>query len=198
MRTIALLAGALAIAAVAWQPATADADLGVGISHGEIAIEEDLSRGGRYRIPTVTVTNTGTESSRYEVVITFIQDQEQITPDPDWFSFDPQAFDLDPGQSQPVSIALNVGDDAEPGDYFALIEAHPIQADSGVTIGVAAATKLSFHVDPSSTLELWRLRIAQFFEDNSPLSIVLPPALAGLFLLYFISRRFSLRIERRR
>lgn len=198
MRILPLLAGALTIAAVAWQPAPAVADLGVGISHGEITIEDDLSRGGRYRVPSVTVTNTGTEPSRYEVVITFIQDQEEITPEPDWFRFDPQAFDLDPGQSQTVSIALNVGDGADPGDYFALIEAHPIQADSGVTIGVAAATKLSFHVDPSSTLELWRLRIAHFFDDNSPFSIVLPPTLAGLLLVYFISRRFRLRIERRR
>ena len=197
MRILPLLAGALTIAAVAWQPATAIADLGVGISHGEIVIDDDLSRGGRYQVPSVTVTNTGTEPSRYEVVITFIQDQEEIMPDPDWFRFDPQAFDLDPGQSQPVNIALNVDDGAKPGDYFALIEAHPIQADSGVTIGVAAATKLSFHVKPSSTLELWRLRIAQFFDDNSPFSVVIPPALAGLLLLYLISRRFRLRIERR-
>ncbi len=197
MRILPLLAGALTIAALAQQPATAVADLGVGISLGEIVIEEKLNRGGRHRLPSVTVSNTGTEPSRYEVVITFIQDQEELKPEPDWFRFDPQAFDLDPGESQAVSIGLDIGNGAESGDYFALIEAHPIQADSGVTVGVAAATKLSVHVDPSSTLELWRLRIAQFFDDSSPFSIVLPPTLAGLFLLYFISRRFRLRIERR-
>lgn len=35
-------------------------------------------------------------------------------------------------------------------------------------------------------------------EDNSPFSIVLPLTLAGLLLLYFLSRRFRLRIGRRR
>jgi len=192
-----LLAGALAIAAVAWQPAIAIADLGVGISHGEIAIEEELSKGGRYRVPAVTVTNTGTEPARYEVVITFIQDQRELRPDPGWFRFEPQAFDLDPGQSETVSIALNVGDGAEPGDYFALIEAHPIQAESGVTVGVAAATKLYFEVKPSNVFELWRLRVAHFFEDTGPYSIVIPPIVAGLILLTILSRRFRLRIERR-
>ena len=198
MRTIVLLASALVLGTLVQLYGTALADLGVGISHSEIVIDDDLSRGGRYRVPSVTVTNTGTEQSRYEVVISFIQDREELTPNPDWFRFDPQAFDLDPGQAQLVTIALNVDDGAEPGDYFALIEAHPIRADSGITVGVAAATKLSFHIEPSSTLELWRLRIARFFDDNSPFSIVLPPTLAGLILLYFISRRFSLRIERRR
>lgn len=63
---------------------------------------------------------------------------------------------------------------------------------------MAAATKLSFEVKPSNFFQLWRLRIAHFFEDNSPFSIVLPPTLAGLLLLYLLSRRFRLRVERRR
>src|SRR3972149_6937993 len=197
MQTLLLLAGALTMAAIAWRSTTAAAQTGVGISHGEIAVEEDLSRGGRYELPGVTVTNTGTEAARYEVVISSIQDQRELLPESGWFRFQPQAFDLTPGQSQVVSIALNVGSSAEPGDYFSLIEAHPIQPEEGVTIGVAAATKLSFHVKPSSTLELWRLRIAHFFEDNSPFSIVLPPTLAGLLVTYFLARRFRLRIERR-
>lgn len=197
MRKLAVLAGALTIAALAGRPATAAADLGVGISHSEITVEEELAQGGRYQLPAVTVTNTGTEAARYEVVITFIQDQPQIRPEADWLRFQPQAFDLTPGQSQTVSIALSVDGGAEPGDYFALIEAHPIQADTGVTIGVAAAAKLSFEVKPSNLFELWRLRIAHFFEDNSPYSIVLPPTIAGLALVYFLSRRFRLRIERR-
>ena len=35
-------------------------------------------------------------------------------------------------------------------------------------------------------------------KDNYPFSIGLTPTLAGLLLLYFLSRRFRLRIERRR
>jgi hypothetical protein len=197
MRTLLLLMLAVATGLLAGHSGPAYADLGVGISHAAIAIEETLSQGGRYSVPSVTVTNTGTEPSRYEVTVTSIQDQRELIPDPNWFHFDPQSFDLEPGQSRTVTIALHVGDGAEPGDYFALIEAHPIQAESGVTVGVAAATKLTFEVEPSSFLELWRLRIAHFFEDTGPYSIVIPPIIAGLILLTILSRRFRLRIERR-
>lgn len=174
------------------------ADVGVGISHSEITVEEKLAQGGRYRLPSVTVTNTGTDAGRYEVVITQIQDQEELRPDPDWFRFDPESFNLEPGQSQVVSINLNVEDGAEPGDYFSLIEAHPIQEETGITIGVAAAAKLSFEVKPSGFLELWRLRIAHFFEDTSPFTTILPPIVAGALLLYFLGRRFRVRIEWRK
>jgi hypothetical protein len=193
-----LLVAALALAALVQPSGAALADLGVGISHGEIVIDEKLAQGSRQRLPSVTVSNTGPESARYEVVISFVQDQRELRPDPDWFRFEPQAFDLDPGESQAVSIRLNVDDGAEPGDYFALIEAHPIQSEAGVTVGVAAATKLFFEVEPSNFFELWRLRIAQFFDDNSPYSVVLPPVLAGILLLYLLSRRFRLRVERKR
>ena len=70
--------------------------------------------------------------------------------------------------------------------------------DTGIDAGVAAATKLSFEVKPSNFFEPWRLRVAQFFEDNSPFSVVLPPVLAGILFLYLLSRRFRLRVERRR
>lgn len=198
MRMLRLMTVVLAIPLLAGRLAPADAQSGVGISHSEIVIEEKLKEGGRYRLPSVAVSNTGSEAARYEVVISYIQDQEEHAPETGWFRFEPQAFDLAPGESQPVSITLNVGSDADSGEYFALIEAHPVQIDSGIAVGVAAATKLSFEVKPSSFFELWRLRIAHFFEDNSPFSVVLPPLVAGLILIYFVSRRFRLRIERRR
>jgi P pilus assembly chaperone PapD len=198
MRMLKFPALALVLALFAGSPAAADAQLGVGISHAEIVLQEKVEKGGRYQLPAVTVSNTGSVPSRYQVVVSFIQGQEQMRPDPSWFRFEPQAFELEPGQRQAVAIFLNVGASAEPGEYFALVEAHPIQDDAGVAVGVAAATKLSFEVEPSSVFELWRLRIAHFFEDNSPFSLVLPPLLAALALVYLASRRFRLRVERRR
>ncbi len=195
-KRIGLLALLLALALLTGAPAAA-AQQGVGVNLSDITINERLTPGDRYTLPTLGVLNTGDVAGRYEVVITYLQDQKELQPHQDWFRFDPQTFDLEAGQSQSVSISLHLPGGAEPGRYFAFIEAHPTSDQPGITIGVAAATKLSFEVEPSSLWTLWRLRIAHFFEDNSPFSIVLPPTLAGLLLLYFLSRRFRLRVERR-
>ncbi len=176
----------------------ARADIGVGVNLGRIEIDDDLSPGGRYRLPTLGVINTGDEPGDYEVVISYLADQEERRPPEDWFEFKPQRFFLEAGETQAVTIRITLPTGARPDDYFALIEAHPVSTEEGVTIGVAAATKLTFTVKPSNLFSAWLLRIRHFFEDNSPYSIVLPPTLAGLLLIYFLSRRFRLRIERRR
>ena len=176
---------------------SARADIGVGVNLGKIDIDDDLSPGGRYRLPTLGVINTGDEPGDYEVVISYLADQEEERPPEDWFEFKPQRFFLEPGETQAVEIRIDLPGGAGPGDYFALIEAHPVSTQEGVAIGVAAATKLTFTVKPSNLFSAWLLQLRQFFEDTSPFSIVLPPILAGLLLLNFISRRFRLRIERK-
>ena len=92
-------------------------------------------------------------------------------------------------------------DAGEPGNCFAVIDAHPAQLESCVTAGVAAATKLStklsFEVAPWRYFELWPPRIAHFLEDNSLNSMVPPPVLAGIFLFYLLSQPFRL-VDRRR
>ena len=192
---------ALALAAVAALLAgTTNADVGVGVNLGSIDIDDRLSPGGRYRLPTLGVINTSDEPGDYEVVISYLADQDEERPPEDWFEFQPQRFFLEAGEIQEVNIRIVLPSGADPGDYFALIEAHPIAPEEGVTIGVAAATKLSFTVKPSNLFSAWLLQVRNFFDDGAPWSYVIPSSLLALLLLYLLQRyfRLRLRIERRR
>ena len=194
------LALAVAAALLATAPG-AHADVGVGVNLGKIDIDDKLSPGGRYNLPTLGVINTGDEPGDYEVVISYFADQEEERPPKDWFEFEPQRFFLEAGESQQVNIRIVLPRGADPDDYFALIEAHPIATgEGGVSIGVAAATKLTFTVKPSSQFAAWRLQVRNFFEDGAPWSYIIPSSLLALFVLYLLRRyfRLQLRFERRR
>jgi hypothetical protein len=176
---------------------TTAAGPGVGVTLGSIRIDELLDRGAGYDLPQVGVINTGDTPSDYEVVIGYMDGRAELKPPDDWFSFQPQRFQLAPGQVQNVRISLDLPARAEPGDYFALIEAHPIAQSEGVLIQAAAASTLTFTIEPSSRLEALLRRINRYLDDAQPWSILLPLAsLAGLGL-YSGLRSFRLSIQRR-
>ena len=165
------------------------AKIGVGVGLGKVQIDEPLSPGGIYNLPSLPVLNTGDEAGDYEVAVTYQHEQEQLRPVEEWFSFDPKTFYLEAGESQKVDISLNLPVKVKPGDYFAYLEAHPTAKKEGVTIGVAAATKLYFTVKPAGVLGAAIARVTSWLENNAPYSYWV---LAGLILLaiIFIFRRF--------
>ncbi len=65
------------------------AGVGVGVNLGKIEIDEPLKPGGIYNFPSLGVLNTGDEPGDYEVEVTYHQDQTQLRPAQEWFSFDP-------------------------------------------------------------------------------------------------------------
>ncbi len=170
-------------------PSAAVAKLGVGVGLGKINIDEELSPGGIYKLPAVPVLNTGDEAADYEVEVTFLSEQEQEQPDAKWFSFTPQSFHLEPGKSQTVEVSMTLPVGTRPGDYFAFLEAHPVKKGEGVTIGIAAATKLNFTVKPAGILGAIIERIRTFLENNSPASYYVLGA-AGVVVLTLIGRRY--------
>lgn len=170
-------------------PTVAVAKLGVGVGLGKINIDEKLTPGGIYKLPSLPVLNTGDEAADYEVEVTFLSEQEQRKPEASWFSFKPQSFHLKAGKSQTVEISLTLPVGARPGDYFAFLEAHPVKKGEGVTIGIAAATKLNFTVKPAGILGAIIERIRTFLENNSPISYYVLGA-TGVVILTLIIRRY--------
>jgi len=193
---IAIMAGFILLALSL--PATAD--IGVGVDLREISIDELLTPGNDYQLPAVGVINTGDRTADYEVVITYMNEQEEIMPSADWFRFDPQRFSLQPGTSKSVAISLHIPQDAPPGDYFTLIEAHPVIGSSGgTTIAIAAATKLRFSVKEVSTAASVLNTIGDAFSNSSPYSYI-GLGLVGAAIVFFLIRRFfrfRFRVERR-
>lgn len=176
------------------------ADRGVGVTLGIIAVDERLKGGGGYNLPKLGIINTGDEPGEYEVVISYLQGQREMRPASDWFSFQPQRFFLNADEARDVNIRLTLPTGVKPGDYFAFIEAHPVAQEQGITIGAAAATKLSFTVKPSGWIEAQRTNFNRIVDENEPWSYLLPASTLGALLFYMMGRSYRLRspLERRR
>jgi len=131
------------------------ATIGVGVGTGKIVVEDELKPGSVYRLPSISVINTGDEAGEYSIGIAYHQDQPEFEPPKSWFRFSPEVFSLEPQQLQVVDVTLDVPVNAIPGDYFAYIEAFPL-SNSGegsvTTIGIAAASKLYFEITPANVL----------------------------------------------
>lgn len=166
------------------------AKIGVGVGLGKIVIDEPLLPGGIYKLPTIPVLNTGDETSTYEMDVTYQHEQPELRPAKEWFIFTPQPFDLDGGGSQPVEVRLSLPLKVEPGDYFAYLEAHPVTTgEGGVTIGIAAATKIWFTVKPANTFQAIIHKITSFVKNTAPTSYIVM-GIIGLIILILLFKKF--------
>lgn len=171
------------------------AGVGVGVNLGKIQIDEPLKPGGIYNFPTMGVLNTGDTAGEYELAVTYHQDQPQMRPEQEWFSFSPSQFPLEPGQAQNVAIKLSLPVRMKPGDYFCYLEAHPIvKAGPGTTIGVAAATKTYFTVAAANIWQAIYYKIASFLTMYAPWTYVVLAIVVAAIIIALLRRFFSLQI----
>ena len=177
-------------------PLAALASVGVGVNLGKIEIDEPLKPGGIYNFPSIGVINTGDEAGDYELAVTYRQDQPEQRPSQEWFSFSPALFQLEPGESQSVSIKLSLPVKMKPGDYFAFLEAHPvIKAGPGTTIGVAAATKTFFTVAPANIFQAVTYRVSSLFVSAAPWSYVVLFVVLGAIIITIFRKFFAFQIK---
>jgi hypothetical protein len=189
-----------ALGVVCLLSAPALASVGVGVGTGRITIREPIKAGKIYTLPPVTVFNTGTQTATYTMAVTLNAKQPQLKPDPAWFSFTPDKFTLRPHAAQTVIPTFHPPLVTRPGNYFAYLEAHPAETvrQGTTSIGVAAATKLSFNVTSSNIfLALW-YRLAAIYSHFSPWSYLLTALLLIAIILVILKRRlrFELRITK--
>jgi hypothetical protein len=138
--------GALALA-LAGFPTTANAvRIGVGVDVAKISVDQTLTPGGTYDLPTIGVINTGDLVATYTVGIRFVSSQRELKPGDKWFAYDPAEFVLKPRERARVGIELSVPETATAGSYFVLLAAQPALPDAPTKVGPAAATKLTFRV----------------------------------------------------
>jgi hypothetical protein len=186
-----VLAGALLLSA-----ASAAATTGVSIDVGSIAIREELSPGGEYRLPTFGVRNPGTEETSYVMLVSYLDGQETLQPPKAWFTFSPATLTLAAGNSAPVSTRLEVPPDAEPGDYAALIGPQIASEGDGAQVGAGAVARLTFTVQPSSWFDAWLRWLWRFLSEHPWVWIA--AVLIGLLgASWFLRRRFSFTVARR-
>jgi len=175
------------------------ARIGVGVGSGKVEVQEKLRPGIIYQLPNLTVLNTGDEASDYEVSISYNQNQPELRPEQTWFKFSPQKFYLESGKAQAVEIKLDLPLKMEPGNFFAYLEAHPTKKSesSGTSIGVAAAAKLYFTVEPASFFQGIYYKIISFWKIYSPWTQRAAWALLVIALLLVFKRFFHIQVKSR-
>ena len=87
--------------------------MGVSVDLGHIRIDQALTPGGGYRLPTFGVRNPGTVPTRYRMTVTPFAGSHE-TPPAAWFVFEPREFVLTPGQTRPVQARLSLPAGAAP------------------------------------------------------------------------------------
>ena len=138
---------AVAVPVLGILPATATAQVGVGVNVCSIQVSEPMFPGRDYHLPVVGVINTGHSSGDYSLRVVHRYQQEALKPPGEWFVFEPDLFHLEPDQWKDVDIEVRIPPRAQPGNYFAFIEAYSIpQQGAGLSVGVAVAIKLNFTV----------------------------------------------------
>jgi hypothetical protein len=188
---VVLLAGACLAAA------PARADRGVALDLGRVEITDGLLGGGGYRLPVFGVRNPGDERTSYRMLVSYVTEQEGLEPPPGWFRFEPARFTLAPGATRKVSARIELPTWAEPGDYEALLAAEMATGGKGVQVGGAAASKVSFTVEPSSALDAYWLQTRRLLSEHAPFTWAVPLTLALLAGGWTVRRRFSVTVARR-
>jgi len=173
------------------------ATLGVGIGTGKIVVEDKLRSGMIYKLPDLSVFNTGDETGTYRVGISYHEKQEQLRPEEDWFRFDPAEFELKPGEAKQVEVRISLPVKTVPGDYFAYLEGYPIKkAESGGTsIGIAAATKLYFTISPSNVFQFLYYRTISLWKEFYPWSGILAFALCFFIIVKLFKKFFKVELS---
>lgn len=187
----------LAAGVIGSMPSTATATQAVAVDLGRVDVSDELRAGERYTLPTLRVTNRGTETGWFAAAIEPIAGKESAPAE--WFRLDPERFELAPGASQPVSVVLVLPPDASPVRYEQLLAGQIVVDPSGggVSVGAAAASILTFEVVPSSIWGgLWR-SMSSFFAAGHPWSTVVVSGAALYFAGSWVARNFELAVRRK-
>lgn len=173
------------------------ARLGVGIGTGKIEVQDILKPGIIYSLPPFAVLNTGDQPSDYAVLVAYHQNQPELRPAREWFTFDPPQFHLEPGKVQMVQTKLYLPIKTPPGKYFAYVEGHPVQkGNSGDTVvGIAAASKLYFTVAPANLILGVYYRVLSYWKAYQPWSNRVLGLLALIIIAIVFRRFFKIEIK---
>ena len=176
---------------------TATASRGVAIDLGRIEIQQRLTPGGAYRLPVMGVRNPGTERTRYELHASALKLEGRDAPPEEWFHFSPARLTLRPGETRRVRIRIELPTGASPGDYAALVGPQILTKGPGAQVGAAAASRVTFTVEPATWLQARWLKLKAFLADSTPWWWLVPTVALLAMLGRRLRSRFAVRIERR-
>jgi len=191
----------LAFFAVFLLSTVVSAKIGVGVGTGKIVVNDILKPGQIYILPSLTVLNTGDETSTYKVSITYHEQQPELMPSQDLFRFSPETFELAPGDAKVVNIKLDLPLKIEPGKYFAYLEASPTataQTTTGTSVGVAAAAKLYFEIAPANIFQAIYYKLISLWILYSPWSLRVTLFIVLIIVILLLRKFLNINISLRK
>src|SRR3989339_106389 len=181
-------------------PLLVSARIGVGVGSGKIEVKEKLKPGQSYDLPILPVINNGDELTEYEVTIEYHEGVPELRPAREWIEFTPRTFSLEPGQVKNVKVELNLPVKAEPGNYFAYLEGHPLKKSigtGGAAVGIAPAAKMYFPVVPANIFAAWYYKLSTWYGHYHPFNTAVLGLLAFIFVVYWVKKNFKFQIAKK-
>jgi hypothetical protein len=195
-RRLAELA-AVVLLGIGFGTGMARADQGVRIGPGRIDVQDTLLTGGTYHLPDLDVSNPGSETASYRMTVGAVAGQAGAPVDPSWVSFSPATFTLGPGSAQAVATSVVIPAEARSGPYQTLLRAELVPSGGGLSLGAAAASRLTFSVAQATTLDSLVSGVRDALSAAGPWPGVLALVILVALLARFARRRWSFRVERR-
>jgi hypothetical protein len=187
-RSLRVAAGAAAVALLLLllAAAPAGASVGVGVGAAPLRLAGPARPGGHYRLPSLYVVNTGTQTSDYLVRVQRLGHPTGRAVPASWVHLGRAQLRLLPRQHTLVPVTVSVPDDAASGAYGTDLVASTVmkQPGHGTALGAAAADRLIFTVDAPGRGFSW-----------PPWAGYLLLALAGAALAVLSARRLGLRVQ---
>lgn len=188
---VAAIVLSAALAATLAMSGVARASVGTGIGANPLRLASPAEPGGRYRLPSVLVVNTGTQSSTYVMQVKRLGQPDAHAIPSSWVRFARTKVKLRPHKRAVIPVVLTVPKGAPQGAYGSnvVVSTYTPRPGGGAALGAAAADELSFAIRPSSSSLLSR----SWFRD-----LLLALAATGLAVLVVRRSGLQLRIERQR
>lgn len=188
MRTMSrIIAASLAVVALMALPGVALAAPGAGIDKGTIAAPDPARPGASYELETLTLFNTGDTAATYEMLVVPVNKEDKLSPESEWFTFEPQSFELAPGAHEQVKVTMQLPNDAPAGSYEALLGGRPVLETEGVLVRVGAAARLKMEVAQSNIFASAFYGTLSLVQNNAPWSyVIIAAVLIALALTIFL------------
>lgn len=179
-------------------PLCAQSRVGVGAGTGKINLGIKLLPGETYDLPTIIFANTGNEKSEYKISLQKTAEVGKINLPEEWIQFEPKRFTLAPKESQIVKIKIRLPINIDSGEYLGYIKCSPVSSEASIgntSIGIAAATKITFTILPKNIWQKTTQKASIFWKKYSILVFIASILIVIAIILIFFRKTFRLNFK---
>ncbi len=151
----------------------------------EIKLAEEAQAGGIYKLPSVSVKNTGTNEEQFQVDVVFLGSEGE-SRGASWLNAAPWRIALGAGEEADVELGLKVPAGAGAGEYNYHLELRRVVEDGTAHPNPMDTAEVQFNVEEGSFLSAVNRSVSSYFSANPTVSLVV----AGLLITFALVMLF--------